>query len=143
WSWRGMHCKNCSVLRRLLRKAGSSSGRTRICTQSGLASPEPAPPVARRVSFATETQSHRDKAFSPWLCDSVTLSPKSKIGNLSETSARRSDMPFVVAATYRVKEGEEGKVAEIMQLMTPLSRQEPGCLLYQAHKSAENPRVFF
>ena len=52
-------------------------------------------------------------------------------------------MPFVVAATYRVKEGEEGKVGEILQLMTPLSRQEPGCLLYQAHKSAENPRVFF
>ncbi len=44
-------------------------------------------------------------------------------------------MPFVVAATYRVKEGEEGKVGEILQLMTPLSRQEPGCLLYQAHNS--------
>jgi quinol monooxygenase YgiN len=27
--------------------------------------------------------------------------------------------------------------------MGPLSRQEPGCLFYQAHRSPDDPRVFF
>lgn len=52
-------------------------------------------------------------------------------------------MAYVVAATYRTKEGEEDKVLEILQIMEPLSREEPGCLFYQAHRSPEDPRVFF
>ena len=52
-------------------------------------------------------------------------------------------MAYVVAATYRVKPGEEEKVKEILERMAPLSRKEPGCLFYQAHRSQENPRVFF
>ena len=52
-------------------------------------------------------------------------------------------MAYVVAATYRVKPGEEEKVKEILERMAPLSRQEPGCLFYQAHRSQEDPRVFF
>ena len=52
-------------------------------------------------------------------------------------------MPYVVAATYRCKEGEEEAVREILEAMAPLSRQEPGCLFYQAHRSPDDPRVFF
>jgi quinol monooxygenase YgiN len=52
-------------------------------------------------------------------------------------------MAFVVAATYRCKEGEEERVEEILETMAPLSRQEPGCLFYQAHRSPDDPRVFF
>lgn len=52
-------------------------------------------------------------------------------------------MPYVVAATYRCKEGEEEVVREILEAMAPLSRQEPGCLFYQAHRSPDDPRVFF
>jgi quinol monooxygenase YgiN len=52
-------------------------------------------------------------------------------------------MAFVVAATYRCKEGEEEKIRETLETMAPLSRGEPGCLFYQAHRSGEDPRVFF
>jgi len=52
-------------------------------------------------------------------------------------------MAYVVAATYRVKPGEEEKVREVLGVMAPLSRKEPGCLFYQAHRSPDDPRVFF
>jgi quinol monooxygenase YgiN len=52
-------------------------------------------------------------------------------------------MAYVVAATYRVKPGEEEKVREVLETMAPLSRKEPGCIFYQAHRSPDDPRVFF
>lgn len=52
-------------------------------------------------------------------------------------------MAYVVAATYRAQEGAEERIREILELMAPLSRAEPGCRFYQAHRSAEDPRVFF
>ncbi len=52
-------------------------------------------------------------------------------------------MAYVVAATYRTKEGEEEKVREILETTVPLSRAEPGCLMFQAHRSTDDPRVFF
>jgi quinol monooxygenase YgiN len=52
-------------------------------------------------------------------------------------------MAYVVAATYRCKPGEEEKVREVLETMAPLSRQEPGCLFYQAHRSPDDPLVFF
>ena len=52
-------------------------------------------------------------------------------------------MAYVVAAKWRANEGEEEKIREIIEIMTPLSREEPGCLFYQAHRSAEDPRLFF
>ena len=52
-------------------------------------------------------------------------------------------MPYVVAATYTTKPGQEAKVEEILRTMAPLSRSEPGCVSFQAHRSPENPRVFF
>ena len=52
-------------------------------------------------------------------------------------------MAYVVAAKWRANEGEEEKIREIIEIMTPLSRDEPGCLFYQAHRSADDPRLFF
>jgi quinol monooxygenase YgiN len=52
-------------------------------------------------------------------------------------------MAFVVAATYHCKEGEENSLHEILQTMGPPSRREAGCLFYQAHRSPDDPRVFF
>jgi quinol monooxygenase YgiN len=52
-------------------------------------------------------------------------------------------MAYVVAATYRAKEGEDEKIREILQIIAPLSRAEPGCLLFHVHRSVDDPRVFF
>jgi quinol monooxygenase YgiN len=52
-------------------------------------------------------------------------------------------MAYVVAATWTAKEGQEDTIAEVIRVMTPLSREEPGCLFYQAQRSVENSRVFF
>jgi quinol monooxygenase YgiN len=52
-------------------------------------------------------------------------------------------MAYIVAATYRAKVGEENAVRKILEIVAPMSRQEPGCLFYQAHCSTQDPRVFF
>jgi quinol monooxygenase YgiN len=52
-------------------------------------------------------------------------------------------MAYVVAATWRAKEGEQERIRETIEALTPLSRAEPACRLYQAHRSVEDPRVFF
>ena len=52
-------------------------------------------------------------------------------------------MAYVVAAWWRAKEGEEDTIADVIEKMTPPSRQEPGCLFYQAHRSPDDPRLFF
>ncbi len=49
---------------------------------------------------------------------------------------------IVLTATWRAKPGNEQRCAEILELMTPLTRAEPGCLFYQAHRSADDPRTF-
>ena len=52
-------------------------------------------------------------------------------------------MAYVVCAKWTAKEGEADKVAEAIRKLAPLSRREPGVLLYQPHRSPENPNVFF
>ena len=52
-------------------------------------------------------------------------------------------MAYVVAAIWTAKERQEEKILEVIKQMTPLSRQEPACLYYQAQRSPEKPRVFF
>jgi quinol monooxygenase YgiN len=52
-------------------------------------------------------------------------------------------MAYVVAAIWTAKEGQEETILDVIKKMTPLSRQEPGCVYYQAQRSPENPRVFF
>lgn len=52
-------------------------------------------------------------------------------------------MAFVVAATWKAKPGEENRILDVITTMTPLSRNEPGCLLYQAQVDPADPTTFF
>ena len=52
-------------------------------------------------------------------------------------------MAYVVAALWRAKEGQEETIRQVIEKMTPLSRQEPGCLYYQAQRSVTDPQLFF
>ena len=52
-------------------------------------------------------------------------------------------MAYVVAALWRAKQGQEENIAQVIEKMTPLSRQEPGCLYYQAQRSVTDPQLFF
>jgi quinol monooxygenase YgiN len=52
-------------------------------------------------------------------------------------------MAYVVSAHWRAKEGKEQRLAEVIAEITPPSRAEPGNLFYQAHRSPENPRLFY
>ena len=40
-------------------------------------------------------------------------------------------MAYVVAATWRAREGEEERIREILERIAPLCRDEPACRLYQ------------
>jgi quinol monooxygenase YgiN len=52
-------------------------------------------------------------------------------------------MAFVVSALWRANEGEEQRIARIIEELTPLSRTEPGNLFYQGHRSPDDPRLFY
>jgi quinol monooxygenase YgiN len=52
-------------------------------------------------------------------------------------------MAYVVSAKWRAKAGKEGRLAEICHEMTEPSRAEPANLFYQAHRSPEDPRLFY
>ncbi len=52
-------------------------------------------------------------------------------------------MAYVVSALWRADEGEEERIAGLIEEMTEPSRAEPGNLFYQAHRSAEDPRLFY
>jgi quinol monooxygenase YgiN len=52
-------------------------------------------------------------------------------------------MAFVVSALWRANEGEEERIARIIEEMTQPSREEPGNLFYQGHRSPEDPRLFY
>ena len=52
-------------------------------------------------------------------------------------------MTHVLAATWRAKEGEEEAVRRIIETVVPLSRAEPGCRAFIAHRSVDDPRTFF
>jgi quinol monooxygenase YgiN len=52
-------------------------------------------------------------------------------------------MAYVVAAYWKAQPDKTDLIAQILAIMTPLSRQEPGCLYYQAQRSLEDPNVFF
>ena len=52
-------------------------------------------------------------------------------------------MAYVVAALWRAKQGKEDVIAQVIDKMTPLSRQESWCLYYQAQRSLSDPQLFF
>jgi quinol monooxygenase YgiN len=51
-------------------------------------------------------------------------------------------MIYVVAAQYYAQEGKQDEIAEILQMMIPISRAEPGCALYTVNRSLDDPRKF-
>jgi quinol monooxygenase YgiN len=52
-------------------------------------------------------------------------------------------MPYVVCAKWTAKEGEVDAVESAIRHLAGPSRQEPGIIVYQAHRDPENPNVFF
>ena len=52
-------------------------------------------------------------------------------------------MAYVVSAKWRAKPGKEGRLAGLCEEMTEPSRAEPANLFYQAHRTPENPRLFY
>lgn len=52
-------------------------------------------------------------------------------------------MAYVVTAKWRAKQGKEQRLAEIIREMAEPSRAEPGTLYYQAHRSPEDPQLFY
>ena len=52
-------------------------------------------------------------------------------------------MAYVVAATWRAREGEEEAIAGILERVVPIFRAEPACRQFVAHRSVEDPRTFF
>jgi autoinducer 2-degrading protein len=52
-------------------------------------------------------------------------------------------MPYVIAAKWKAKRGEEDAVLDLLQRAAAASRQEPGCLLFLIHRSPEDAGTFF
>jgi quinol monooxygenase YgiN len=52
-------------------------------------------------------------------------------------------MAYVVSALWRANEGEQDRIARIIEELTAPSREEPGNLFYQGHRSPEDPRLFY
>ncbi len=51
-------------------------------------------------------------------------------------------MTYTVVATWIAKPGEEDACRDILKLMTPLTRAEPGCREYVALAQKDDPRTF-
>ncbi len=52
-------------------------------------------------------------------------------------------MTYVVSAKWIARPGEEEEVARCIAAIAGPSRAEPGNLMYQPHRDASDPRVFF
>ena len=52
-------------------------------------------------------------------------------------------MAYCLAVKWTIKEGELDPVLAALGPLAEASRAEPGCLLYQAHRSPDDPNVIF
>ena len=52
-------------------------------------------------------------------------------------------MARVLLALWKAKEGKEDLIQNVLETMSPLSRGEPGCRQYQAHRAIDDPGLFF
>jgi quinol monooxygenase YgiN len=52
-------------------------------------------------------------------------------------------MAYCLVVKWTIKESELDAVLEALRPLTATSREEPGCLLYQAHRDPENDNVIF
>lgn len=48
-----------------------------------------------------------------------------------------------VAVTYLMRAGTEEKAIELFRPLAEETRKEPGCRMYEVHRSAAEPRRFF
>jgi len=48
-----------------------------------------------------------------------------------------------VAVTYIMREGTEAQAIELFGKLAPETRKEPGCRMYEVHRSTTNPLQFF
>jgi autoinducer 2-degrading protein len=48
-----------------------------------------------------------------------------------------------VAVTYVIKPGHESEAVDLFAKLTTPTRAEPGCRMYQVHRSLADPRRFF
>jgi quinol monooxygenase YgiN len=48
-----------------------------------------------------------------------------------------------VAVTYVIQPGREEEAVGLFARLTEATRAEPGCRMYQAHRSTSDPRRFF
>ena len=51
-------------------------------------------------------------------------------------------MAYALTAKWTAKDGQEEAVYEAIRKLIEPSRAEPGCRLYQANRSLDDPRVF-
>lgn len=51
-------------------------------------------------------------------------------------------MTVVLAVTWVARDGEADAVADLLRQLMPLSRSEPGCLQYEAHRDPDDPNTF-
>jgi quinol monooxygenase YgiN len=52
-------------------------------------------------------------------------------------------MAFVISAVWRAREGEVERIEGIIERIGEASRREPGNLLWQAHRSPDDARLFW
>jgi len=52
-------------------------------------------------------------------------------------------MAHCIAVKWTIEEGELDAVLAALRPLVEASREEPGCLLYQAHRSPDDPNVIF
>jgi quinol monooxygenase YgiN len=52
-------------------------------------------------------------------------------------------MAFVLTAKWTMKEGEREQVESALRQAAAPTRAEPGCLMWQAHRDPDDPRVLF
>jgi autoinducer 2-degrading protein len=48
-----------------------------------------------------------------------------------------------VAVTYLIRSGQEAKALAHFRALTSATRSEPGCRMYQVHRSPSDPQRFF
>ena len=48
-----------------------------------------------------------------------------------------------MSAHWRAKAGKEDRLVEVIEEISGPAREEPGNLIYQAHRSPEDPQLFY
>ena len=90
----------------------------------------------RKVPISPRSRYHRGSEESVW------QSARHGMPTVARCRHMEGAMAYVVTAFWRAKEGEDGAVERALQALSLASRQETGCLGYQAHRAVDDPRQF-